>query len=259
MRIAAVGISESRDVGLTEEPHNSANMSSGATELNQLRERLFQECSRIGRRYGVCLPNGEPKLATTLAVVASSPNLCCIAEAFRDKTRKNIDPYYLTRHSIAVNLIVEALFDRLTALQYNVSVGTEVPVKFGRLDVLLEQTSHGVQLCYSEHKIGIEVKTGLSLDLAQIFRYILDVDVLILVRTRPRQVMAIRQEELLEPLSVLLSAWISRARRLQENDAPVCNQQRLVNNTTVGAFEDNLVLAMVGRSSESSSAILCST
>jgi hypothetical protein len=187
---------------------------------------LFQECSSVAKAYGVCLSNGEPKLSTVLAVVASSPNLCCIAEAFHDKTRRKIDPYYITRHSIAVDLIVEALYERLTALQYNVSIGAEVPVKFGRLDVLLEQTSHGVQLCYSGHKIGIEVKTGLSLDLAQIFRYILDVDALILVRTRPGQVIAIRQAELLEPLSALLSAWISRARRLLTNDAPVCNHHR---------------------------------
>jgi hypothetical protein len=204
---------------------NSARFSSKNARLLHLKDSLFEECNRIGATYNIRLPSGEPKLSAVLAVITSSPNVCCLAKTLRYKTRTYIDPYYSARHRIAIDIILEALYERLMALHYLQRVGTEVPTNVGRLDILLEPSSHGVEVCLRNYRIGVELKTGLSLDLAQIFRYALDVDSLILVRIRTRQVIAIRQAEQVELLAAVVSAWTSRARKLLANPDTVCKHK----------------------------------
>lgn len=222
-----VGLVESRDVGGQYSLNDMKAPSDGSqAKVANLREALFHECNKIAKEYELFLPSGQARLSTILAILSSSPSLCCAAKALRNRRQNQIDPYYTGRHSVAVGLIVDALYDGLTARKYGVMIGTEVPSTFGRLDILLEPTWHGVELRFNDHRIGIEVKTGLSIDLAQIFRYVLDVDSLILVRMRPRQVITIRQTELLDPLSTILSAWISRARRLLADKDLVCHHKK---------------------------------
>jgi hypothetical protein len=211
---------------VTLEPHDSANRRPGANELNHLRETLFQECARLAKKYGLCRLNGEPKISTVLSQIASSSRLCCVARDLRKSTRGKIDPYYLSKHDFAVNLIAEALDDRLSSINYKIRVETEVLSRPGRYDITLEPYEETTELPNSSRKIGIEVKTGLSIDVAQLIRYIIDVDTLILARTQPKQVAVIRQQELIAPLSAIIVIWISRIRRLLANSVPTCPHEK---------------------------------
>ncbi len=203
-------------------PHKSTGNASERAKLTELEDTLLHECNKIAEKYKVYRPN----LSGIVAAVASSTNLCCIIDAICNRTSEKIDPYYLSRHVLAVNLIVEALYDRLSTLQFKVGVGTDVHGKLGILDILLGPIRCTVEPCNNDHRIGIEVKTGLSMDFAQLFRYLMDVDTLILVRTLPKQVVALRQSDLVEPLSAVLSAWISRIRRLLSDDIPICPHKK---------------------------------
>jgi hypothetical protein len=193
--------------------------------LQELKDTLFEECGLLAKKYGLCGPNGDPRTSMVLSQIASSSRLCCVTKALRNRISAKIDPYYLSKHDFAANLIAEALNERLTSLHYEVRVDTEVHRKPGRYDIILEPCGNGPELSNHNCEIGIEVKTGLSIDVAQLIRYIIDVDTLILARTQPKQVAVIRQKDLIAPLSAIISIWISRTSRLLADAAPICSHE----------------------------------
>ena len=156
-------------------------------------------CSRIASRFDLYDSNGRPRRATIIEIIARSPCLICIAEKLSEKTMSNdIDSLYKECHKFAVNVLVEEIFYLLTRMGYKIAISTERDLEYGKADILVNLRNYGLSLKNATKELMIEVKTGNSLSLNQIFRYLLDskCDTIIVWRIRKRQVLAFNAQEL---------------------------------------------------------------
>jgi hypothetical protein len=208
---------------LVEKTKDAMGLLSPHQRLAELTELLQQECNRIITKYSEFLPNSKPTISMVLSLIASKSDVCCVDYSLRNRQWSFVDPYYINRHALAVGVLMDAVYDGLTNLQYEVCIGSEVQMTFGKLDALITKNGGELEALYGNCKIGIEIKTGNSLDLAQLFRYLIDIDSLILVRIKSKQIVTLRKYQFLETLSLLLETWISRTQRLLAKNDLRCN------------------------------------
>jgi hypothetical protein len=191
---------------------------------------LDSVCSEIAARFNFYLPNGEPRMAAIIDILASSPRIGRIVEKLQQQHRPNIDAVYLENHRLAVGILVEQLQSFLAENGYKVSVLTEAKLEHGTADVLIVPTRYGVNLQHDGKEIIIEVKTGKSLSYSQLVRCFLDVSdaTLVLWRIKKRQVAVLRRKSLQPILQAFMEMCILRGRRVlnaetveyQNSDAP---------------------------------------
>ena len=198
---------------------NSVNQITLADEdshFKYLKSSLDHVCSEIAKQFNFCLPNGEPRTAAIIDILASSPRIGRIVEKFQQQHRPNIDAVYLENHRLAVGILVERLQSFLAKRGYKVLVLTEAKLKHGTTDVLIAPTRYGVNLQHNRKKIVIEVKTGKSLSYAQLFRYLLHVSnaTMILWRIKKRQVAVLRRKSLQPMLQAFMEMCILRGKRV---------------------------------------------
>ena len=227
------------------ENRNSVSQTTLADEepyLEYLKNSLDSVCSEIAKRFNFCLPNGEPRTAAIIDILASSPRIGCIVEKLRQQRRPDIDAVYLENHRLAVGILVEQLQSFLAERGYKVSVLTEAKLEHGTADVLIVPTSYGVNLQHNEKKIIIEVKTGKSLSYSQLFRYLLDVSnaTLVLWRIKKHQVAVLRRKSLQPMLQAFMEMCILRGERVLDAETVKCQNSAAPKNFTLSSkeFED---------------------
>jgi hypothetical protein len=122
----------------------------------------------------------------------------CIGEDVR------FDSYYREKHEVAKRKFVDRLKSELTNADSGFQIRTEDTSELGRRDVVI---SDGRQLTIETNgkTLPVEIKASVGLDLAQIERYLLSGEPLLLVRIMTRQV------KLLNPLD--FSAFLEESVR----------------------------------------------
>jgi len=191
--------------------------------FEKLRTLLDQVSCEIASKFGLRDPNGNPRKATIIDAIANSACVGCITRKLSNNVRfRRIDALYKECHQLAVNILVEELYDMLNGMGYTVSISSEAKMEYGRADVLIKLTNYGVNLHYGANGLLIEVKTGFSLSLSQLFRYLLDERgrTLVVWRVRRRQVLVFDGNELKPLLMEFMKTCIMRGARLLASSEP---------------------------------------
>ncbi|MEM3612654.1 MAG: hypothetical protein QW090_04785 [Candidatus Bathyarchaeia archaeon] len=149
------------------------------SELNrdnfeQIKMLLDNICSEIALRFNLCQSDGKPKKSTIIEILASSPCVACALKMFSDRMTDRVETLYKECHKLAVNVLTEELYYILNQLGCNVIISTESELEYGKADVIIRVTNYGLNLKNEVKELLIEVKTGNSLSLTQIFRYFMD-------------------------------------------------------------------------------------
>jgi hypothetical protein len=76
---------------------------------------------------------------------------------------------YKECHRLAVNVLVEELYRLLNTMGYKVLISAEAELEYGKADILITVTNYGLNLKGETRELLIEVKTGNSVSLTQIF------------------------------------------------------------------------------------------
>jgi hypothetical protein len=193
--------------------------------FDELRDLLDWVCSEIASKFNLYDPNRQPRKAVIVNAIANSTCVGCLSKKLSNTApRKRIDGIYMECHRLAVGTLVEELEDKFSKMGYSVLVLSEAELKHGRVDVLIKPTNFGVKVQYGNNELIIEVKTGFSISLSQIFRYMLDLEdeVVILWRIRNRQVLVL-DGTLLKPLVMrFMRTCVLRGERLLAIKAPTC-------------------------------------
>jgi hypothetical protein len=191
--------------------------------LERLRNVLDEVCSQIAERFNLYGSNGKPLKATIIDAIANSTCIACIANKLsRQTTVTDVDALYRECHRLAVNMLVEELYNLLSRLGYTVVVTSETRIEYGKVDVIITMTNYGINLRSNTKELMVEVKTGVSLSLSQLFRYLLHKrgDTIVVWRIRRRQVLVFDVQDF-EPLLIeFMKMCIMRGSRLLSSPEP---------------------------------------
>jgi len=193
--------------------------------FEKLKTLLDQICSEVGSRFTLYGSNGKLRKAVIIDAIANSTCIACVAKKLSNNaTSQRIDAVYRECHKLAVSILVEELCYVLSNWGYRVSFSTEANTEYGKVDVLIKLTNYRVSLQYGIKEVKVEVKTGLSLSLSQLLRYILDYTdrAVVLWRIRSRQVLVFEGSELKPLLTQFMKMIISRGKRLLESPEVPC-------------------------------------
>jgi hypothetical protein len=222
-------------------------------DYEDTRTRFDDVCTEVAADYGLFYPNGKPRRALIIEVIAKTACTSCIDKILREKSNNHVDAFYAECHLLACNILVEELQVQLTEKGYSVLITTEKNLEYGKVDVQIVPNRGGVDLRLNNKEVGIEVKTGSSFSFSQLFRYMLDnVDrILILWRIRNKQILLFEGTKLKPVLTHFMKMIVSRAERLLSNREMSCdhasqgnlnwtpNQQQL--QEAFSAFSDGIV------------------
>lgn len=201
-------------------------------EFGALKKSLDQVCLQIARRFNLYNSKGKPCKATILSVMAESACLACISGRLSTQTSSNcVDALYTEVHRLAVNVLVEEIHNRLQGAGYNVTISTETPLEYGKADVTIEVANYGVNLKCKTKEILVEVKTGSSLSLCQLFRYLLEKrnSTIVVWRIRKRQILIFNAEDIELLLIEYMRMIYLRGARLLSSTHSVCQHIRQTN------------------------------
>ena len=174
-------------------------------------------CSQIADRYDL-FSKGQPRKATIIEVLAKNPCIACVDKALRAKNFQRIDNMYSELHQLACSLLIEELYTQLVKIGHRVAITTEENLKYGKVDVFIIPCKYGLSLHSNHMEIAVEVKTGFSLSVPQLLRYLIDNNrrSLILWRIRNQQVLLFEAREIEELLMQFVKMIVSRGERLLE-------------------------------------------
>jgi hypothetical protein len=181
-------------------------------------------CSQIADRYEL-FSKGQPRKATIIEVLARNACIACIDKALRAKSFQRIDNMYSELHQLACSLLIEELYTQLVKIGHTVAITTDENLKYGKIDVFIVPSNYGLSLHSSHMEIAVEVKTGFSLSVPQLLRYLLDNNrrSLILWRIRNQQLLFLEATEIESLLIQFAKMIIARGERLLEDPEPDCS------------------------------------
>lgn len=190
------------------------------TEILSLLDHV---CSQIASRYDL-FSKGLPRKATIVEVLARNTCIACVDKELRTKNFQRIDNMYTELHHLACSMLVEELYDQLVKNGCTVTITTEENIKYGKIDVFIVPSNFGLSLHSKKVEIAVEVKTGFSLSLPQLLRYMIDNDhrSLMLWRIRNQQVLLFEGTGTRQLLRQFVKMIISRAERLLLSPEPQC-------------------------------------
>lgn len=185
--------------------------------FKELKDELESLCSDIASKFDLHYSNKTPRKATIIETLAGTTCTSCISRRLMDGTvRKRIDGIYVEVHKLAISILIEELIDKFRSLGYSVSILSEAETTFGKVDVLIKPTKIGIALQYGTSELIVEVKSGISLSVSQIFRYMMakENQTVILWRIRNRQVLSFDGVQFNGLLKRFMKTCILRGQRL---------------------------------------------
>jgi len=194
-------------------------------DFEDLRNSLDQVCSQVAQRFSLYSSSGKPRKATILAVIAKSACIGCIAKKLSPQAIANhVDAIYWECHRLAVNVLVEELYNLLRGMGYNVRISTETKLEYGKADAIITITNYGINLRCNASELLVEVKTGRSLSLCQLFRYLIDKrsNTIVVWRVRRRQILVFDTEDVKPLLMEFMRMICLRGTRLLSSPQLTC-------------------------------------
>jgi hypothetical protein len=187
------------------------------SDYGEFRELLEQACSKIAQRFNLYTSEGRICKSRIINALAGHSCIVCISEKLSGSSTVNdIDALYKECHKTAINILVEELYQLLTLAGYKVIISTEAELEYGKADILITITSYGLNLTGNAKELIVEVKTGNSISLSQLFRYLLDErsDKIIVWRVRKRQILVFNAQKIRPLLTEFMRMICLRANRL---------------------------------------------
>jgi hypothetical protein len=179
------------------------------SQLDSANQELAYRIDNLRSNLGAKASN-----AKILSIVHSTP---CPMKAVNDIKNRDynngIDRLYIERHDYARKKIIDSVlvnFGRLT------TVKSEHKIKNGTLDIVISYDK--ILLNYHEKVICIEIKSGQSIDLFQIERYLYESYLLIVVRVPTRDVVPIHQPNIASELIKGINSTIDKIDLLNGNN-----------------------------------------
>lgn len=185
---------------------DSVNIVTCENQPDESQEHMLRAVESIKVKFG-----SKVSIATILAVLQQNPCLLrCITDIKSPTYGDDIDPLYLAKHEYARICIVDRITQEFCA---DVAIGAEHPIKTGKLDVAI--TNSRIVLNNGNRIVGIEVKSGRSIDIFQLIRYLQEVDILIIARVPTRDVVILKKSD--------IASEIDRLRLLLQKKATQIN------------------------------------
>lgn len=195
--------------------------------LDYLRDSLDDVCSQLADKFGLYDGAGKPRKALILDGLFRFSCLGCLCKFFTQMRMGSprVDALYMEMHRFAVNILTGVLAQALNGGMVNVCC--EDSHEFGRVDVVVKQSQFGAMVEAGGACVVVEVKTGMSVSFAQLFRYLLQHRdaTLIVWRISMRQVFALKGERLHALLCLYVSSALARALRLLNGEHATCNHK----------------------------------
>jgi len=205
---------------------DTANISVKTHDLRYLKDLLAETCLKLAQRFNLYSANGEPRKAFIIDSLSESTCLACIAQKLSTSLNtRHVDDFYSECHKLAINCLIEELYRILAEMNYKVAVLSEARLEYGKADVILRITKHGINLMCETKNLLVEVKTGNSLSFSQLFRYFLDGrnDSIVIWRVRRRQVLVFDAQKIKPLLAEFVRMICLRAERLLSSEQiPLC-------------------------------------
>lgn len=183
---------------------NHKTLEESSTDLSEIKKQLEEICSKLALHYNLYHENENSRKSAIIEVIAKSPCLACITKKLSGQlAASDVDALYKECHKLAVGILVEELYRLLNQMGYKVLISTEAQRDYGKVDVLINVTNYGLNLKNSTKELLVEVKTGNSLSLTQIFRYLLDSksEDIVVWRIKRRQILVFNVSEI-KPLLI---------------------------------------------------------
>ncbi|MGB9694187.1 MAG: hypothetical protein ACPLYF_05025 [Fervidobacterium sp.] len=185
-------------------------------------------CDEMAKRFNLYGNGGRPRKATIIETLSNFTCLACIYRRLLEKPlTNNVDAIYKECHKLAVNILVERLYWLLNKMGYNVAISTEAELDYSKADIVIAITKLGISLKHKSDEIIVEVKTGNSLSLSQLFRYLLSgkSNSIIVWRIRKRQILVFKIESLKPLLAEFATMIYLRANRLLSSSQISCQHE----------------------------------
>jgi len=193
-------------------------------DYEKIRVLFDKVCSEIAARYNLYDLNGKPRKPKIIEVIAGTTCTFCIDRRLQENRFDRVDDLFKQCHQFACNLLVEKLYSQLSGMGYAVLISSEKNVEYGKVDIFIVPNRHGISLHCRNKEIAVEVKTGFSLSLSQLFRYTLDNPdrAIVLWRIRNKQILVFEGTVLKPLLAQFMRMCILRARRFLTNSETSC-------------------------------------
>lgn len=163
------------------------------SRLKESQSKLVSELQTMRNRLNVKASN-----AKMISILHQCPcRLKCLHDITKSEyTYNDIDPMYLQKHDIVKKRLIDAIVCRFPG---KLKISSEHKINNGTADISI--SSDSIIRLNNGKKVGIEVKSGKSIDLFQIERYLYELDVLLIVRVPTRDVVKISQKDIAEVLN----------------------------------------------------------
>lgn len=179
------------------------------SEIDSANQELVYRMDNLRSNLGTRASN-----AKILSIVHSCPcPMRCVSDIKNSAYSNDIDRLYIEKHEYVKKKIIDAIqfnFGRST------SIKSEHKINNGTLDIVILYDK--IILNYHEKSICIEIKSGRSIDLFQIERYLYESYVLIVVRVPTRDVVPIHQTNISGELIAGINSTIKKIDLLNENN-----------------------------------------
>ncbi len=201
------------------------------TSFTKTLSQLDRTCSQIAAKYDLYNSSGEPRKATILEILSRTTCTSCIDRRLRENKRDHIDKLYRECHQLACNLLIEELYHQLCRVGCSGLIRREKILKYGKADISIILVLQDARFHLIKKQVLVEVKTGFSLSLSQLFRCMFDnAQSLVLWRVRSRQVLVLERIELEPLLELFMKMTIVRGKRLLARlDGPCSHESQLRN------------------------------
>jgi hypothetical protein len=171
-------------------------------------ERMFlSELNAFRANLGLRASN-----AKMISILHQFPCLLRCVHDIKTSGYSDIDPLYRQKHDYVKKRLIDAIVCKFSD---KLAVSSEEKIDNGTIDICI---SSDKIICINkkEKRVGIEVKSGRSIDLFQIERYLCQLDILIVVRLPTQEVTRISQDDVTHELSDNNFSTIQKIRHIKE-------------------------------------------
>jgi hypothetical protein len=181
--------------------------------LKEANEMLQQDIAKLKTRY-----NSKKSNASILSIVQENPCLERCRYDIQNTTWSTIDSLYGAKHDLVKRKLIDAIVDEFGD---RLTVKSEHSISTGKQDIVLQPINSIIVLNHNRKRIGIEIKSGKTFDTRNIFqleRYLIECDLLIVIRVPYVQVDVIQKPTIEYSLIKNLSLLSRKIQRISSDN-----------------------------------------
>jgi hypothetical protein len=175
--------------------------------LKESENKLLAELDAFRNKLSLKASN-----AKMISILHQFPCLLKCVHDIRSSEYNDIDPLYLQKHDYVKKRLIDAIVRKFST---NLAVSSEEKIDNGTIDICI-YSDKIICINKEKKKVGIEVKSGRSIDLFQIERYLCQLDILIVVRVPTQEVTKVSQKDITQELTNNNFSTIQKIRQIKE-------------------------------------------